>query len=70
MTSDLGGAPKVCMINEKFAKKYFWRDVCRGIVWARATIRTKLDTEVVGVFADMRYEGFKDEIADRAGAAV
>ena len=23
---------------------------------------TKLDTEVVGVFADMRYEGFKDEV--------
>jgi predicted permease len=62
--SDLGkDAPKVCMINEKFAKKYFPGGIAVGHrVGEGNDPGTKLDTEVVGVFADMRYEGFKDEV--------
>jgi predicted permease len=62
--SDMGkDAPKVCMINEKFAKKYFPGGLAVG---HRAGMGsdpgTKLDMEIIGVFGDMRYEGVKEEV--------
>jgi predicted permease len=62
--SDQGkDAPKVCMINEKFAKKYFPGGYAVG---HRAGMGsdpgTKLDMEIVGVFGNMKYEGLKEEI--------
>jgi predicted permease len=62
--SDMGkDAPKVCMINEKFAKKYFPGGIAVGHrVGEGSDPGTKTDIEVVGVFADMRYEGVKDEV--------
>ena len=62
--SDQGkGAPKVCMINEKFAKKYFpeGRAVGHRIGMGNDP-GTKTDIEVVGVFGDMKYEGMRDEV--------
>jgi predicted permease len=62
--SDQGkDAPKVCMINEKFAKKYFpeGRAVGHRIGMGNDP-GTKTDIEVVGVFGDMKYEGVRDEI--------
>jgi len=62
--SDQGkGAPKVCMINEKFAKKYFPGGIAVGHRAGQGSDPgTKTDTEIVGVFGDMRYEGVKDEV--------
>jgi predicted permease len=62
--SDQGkSAPKVCMINEKFAKKYFTEGRAVGHhVGMGGDPGTKTDIEVVGVFGDMKYEGMRDEI--------
>ena len=62
--SDQGkDAPKVCLINEKFAKKYFPNGLAVGHrVGQGSDPGTKLDIEVIGVFGDMKYEGVKDEI--------
>jgi predicted permease len=62
--SDQGkDAPKVCMINEKFAKKYFPEGRAVGHrIGMGSDPGTKTDIEVVGVFGDMKYEGMRDEI--------
>jgi len=62
--SDQGkDAPKVCMINEKFAKKYFPEGRAVGHrVGMGGDPGTKTDIEVVGVFGDMKYEGMRDEV--------
>jgi predicted permease len=62
--SDQGkDAPKVCMINEKFAKKYFPEGRAVGHrIGMGSDPGTKTDIEVVGVFGDMKYEGMREEI--------
>ncbi len=62
--SDQGkDAPKVCIINEKFAKKYFPEGRAVGHhVGMGGNPGTKTDIEVVGIFRDMKYEGMRDEI--------
>jgi len=61
--SDQGkDAPKVCIINEKFARKYFPEGRAVGHrVGMGGDPGTKTDIEVVGVFRDMKYEGLRDE---------
>jgi predicted permease len=62
--SDQGkDAPKVCMINDKFAKKYFPEGRAVGHrIGMGSDPGTKTDIEVVGVFGDMKYEGMRDEV--------
>jgi len=62
--SDQGAkAPKVCMINESFAKKYFPEGRAVGHrIGMGSDPGTKTDIEVVGVFGDMKYEGMRDEV--------
>ncbi len=62
--SDQGkDAPKVCMINEKFAKKFFPEGRAVGHrIGMGGDPGTKTDIEVVGVFGDMKYEGMRDEV--------
>ncbi len=62
--SDQGkDAPKVCMINERFAKKYFPEGRALGHrIGMGSDPGTKTDIEVVGVFGDMKYEGMRDEV--------
>ncbi|MGA3189232.1 MAG: ABC transporter permease [Bryobacteraceae bacterium] len=56
-------APKVCMINDKFAKKYFPEGRAVGHrIGMGSDPGTKTDIEVVGVFRDMKYEGMRDEV--------
>jgi predicted permease len=64
LPSDQGkDAPKVCMINDKFAKKYFPGGRAVGHhAGMGSDPGTKTDMEIVGVFGDMRYEGVKEEI--------
>ncbi len=56
-------APKVCMINERFAKKYFPGGQAVGhFIGNGSDPGTKTDIEVIGVFGDMKYEGMRDAI--------
>jgi predicted permease len=60
---DVDGAPKVAIINQKFAKRYFGdadplgRHVGMGI-----DPGTKTDIEIVGVVGDTKYENLREEI--------
>lgn len=62
--SDAGkDSPKVCIINEKFARKYFPDGRALGHrIGMGGDPGTKTDIEVIGIFRDMRYEGVKDEV--------
>jgi predicted permease len=62
--SDAGkDTPKVCIINEKFARMYFPDGRALGHhIGMGGDPGTKTDIEVVGIFRDMRYEGMKDEV--------
>ncbi|HVO98705.1 MAG TPA: ABC transporter permease [Bryobacteraceae bacterium] len=62
--SDAGkDAPKVCIINEKFARKYFPEGRALGHrMGMGGDPGTKTDIEVVGIFRDMKYEGMKDDV--------
>src|SRR5208282_2772444 len=56
-------APKVCMINENFARKYFPEGRAVGHhVGMGGDPGTKTDIEVVGVFGDMMYEDMRHQI--------
>jgi predicted permease len=63
MAKDVGGAPKVGIVNQKFAKRYFGsaspvgRHVGMGI-----DPGTKMDIEIVGVAGDTKYESMREEI--------
>ncbi len=60
---DVAGAPKVGIVNQKFAKRYFGdatplgRHIGMGI-----DPGTKTDIEIVGVAADTKYESMREEI--------
>jgi predicted permease len=59
---DVAGAPKVGIVNQKFAKRYFGsaspvgRHLGMGI-----DPGTKMDIEIVGVVGDTKYESMRDE---------
>jgi predicted permease len=56
-------APKVCIVNERFAKKYFTDSNPIGHhIGMGSDPGTKTDIEVVGVFRDIKYEGMRDEV--------
>jgi predicted permease len=63
MAKDVEGAPKVGIVNQKFAKRYFGsaspigRHVGMGI-----DPGTKTDIEIVGVVGDTKYESMREEI--------
>ena len=60
---DTDGAPKVAIVNQKFARRYFGsadplgRHIGMGI-----DPGTKTDIEIVGVVGDTKYETMRDEI--------
>ena len=62
---DAAGAPKVGIVNQKFASRYFGganplgRHVGMGI-----DPGTKMDIEIVGVAGNTRYESMQEEIPD------
>ncbi|HLG98786.1 MAG TPA: ABC transporter permease [Bryobacteraceae bacterium] len=61
--TDGRGAPEVCIVNEKFAKKYFkdGRAVGRHVGMG-GDPGTKLNIEIVGVARDTKYESMRDEV--------
>ena len=62
---DIAGAPKVGIVNQKFAKRYFGsadplgRHVGMGI-----DPGTKTDIQIVGVVGDTKYESMREEIPE------
>ena len=61
--SDGATAPKVCIVNERFAKRYFKDGIALGRhIGMGGDPGTKLDIEIVGVAGDTKYESMRDEI--------
>ena len=61
--TDGRGAPKVALVNEKFAKRYFadGRAIGRRIGMG-GDPGTKVDIEIIGVVRDTKYENMRDEM--------
>ncbi len=63
--SDDKGAPKVCIVNETFAKKYFAGGSAVGRhVGQGSDPGTKLDIEIIAVAKDTKYENMREEIPE------
>jgi predicted permease len=63
--SDGRDAPKVCIVNEKFAKRYFKDGNALGRhIGMGGNPGTKLEIEIIGVARDTKYESMRDEIPE------
>jgi len=61
--SDERGAPKVAIINERFAKQYFGGvDAIGKRLGMGGDPGTKIDMTVIGVVKDSKYEGMREEM--------
>ncbi len=61
--TDARGASIVCIVNEKFAKKYFGNGIAVGRhIGMGGDPGTKLDIEIVGVVRDTKYEDMREEM--------
>jgi predicted permease len=56
------GAPKLGIVNERFAKRYFSGSPIGRHVGMGGNPGTKTDIEIIAVVKDTRYEGLRDEI--------
>lgn len=59
---DAKGAPKVGIVNERFAKRYFSGSPIGRHVGMGGNPGTKTDIEIVAVVKDTRYEGLREEV--------
>ncbi len=60
---DRKGAPRVVMVNETFAKRYFQNRSPLGYhIGFGAGPQVKLDMEIIGVVADTKYEDLRQEV--------
>jgi predicted permease len=56
-------APKVCIVNESFARKFFKDGNATGRhIGMGGDPGTKLDIEIIGVVRDTKYEGMREEV--------
>ncbi len=63
--TDGRGAPKVCIVNERFERRYFKDGNALGRhLGMGGEPGTKLDIEIVGVVRDTKYESMRDEIPE------
>jgi predicted permease len=61
--TDANGAPKVCIVNDKFAKRFFKDGIAIGRhIGMGGDPGTKLDIEIIGVVRDTKYESMRDEV--------
>ena len=61
--TDAKGAPKVCIVNEKFARRFFGDGIALGKhIGLGGDPGTRLDTEIIGVARDTKYESMRDEV--------
>jgi predicted permease len=61
-SSDDANAPKVAIVNEKFAKQYLHGDALGRHLGLGGDPGTKLDIEIIGVVRDSKYENMRDEM--------
>jgi predicted permease len=60
---DVLGAPKVAIVNEKFAKRYFGnRNPLGRHIGFGSDPGTKTDMEIIGVVGDTKYENMREEV--------
>ena len=56
-------APKVCIVNEKFARRFFRNGLAIGRhIGMGGDPGTKLDIEIIGVVRDTKYESMREEV--------
>ena len=60
--TDASGAPKVAIVNEKFARQYLGGNALGRHIGFGGDPGTKLDIEIVGVVRDSKYESMRDEM--------
>src|SRR5271154_688759 len=60
--TDTAGAPKVAIINEKFAKRYLGGNALGRHIGMGGDPGTKLDIEVIGIVRDSKYESMRDDM--------
>jgi predicted permease len=61
--TDVNGASRVCIVNERFARQYFKDGAALGRhLGMGGNPGTKLDIEIVGIVRDTKYETMRDEI--------
>lgn len=60
--TDAANAPKVAIVNEKFAKQYFGDHALGRHLGMGGDPGTKLDIEIIGVVRDSKYESMRDEM--------
>src|SRR5450755_4151408 len=61
--TDGKGAPQVCIVNEKFARRFFKDGLAVGRhIGMGGDPGTKLDIEIIGVARDTKYESMRDEV--------
>jgi predicted permease len=61
--TDVKGSPMVCIVNEKFARKYFKDGNALGRhIGMGSDPGTKPDIEIIGIARDSKYESMRDEI--------
>jgi predicted permease len=61
--TDGRGAPLVCIVNERFARRFFKDGLAVGRhIGMGGDPGTKLDIEIVGVARDTKYESMRDDV--------
>ena len=61
--TDGRGAPQVCIVNRKFAKKYFKDGHALGRhIGMGGDPGTKLDIEIIGIAGNTKYESMREEV--------
>jgi len=61
--TDTRGGPPVCIVNEKFARKYFPNGLAVGRhIGMGGDPGTKLDIEIIAVVRDTKYEDMREEM--------
>ncbi|MGO4884243.1 MAG: ABC transporter permease [Bryobacteraceae bacterium] len=61
--TDGRGAPKVCIVNQRFARQFFKDGIALGKhIGMGGDPGTKLDIEIIGVVGDTKYESMRDEV--------
>lgn len=67
--SDWGGSKKLCLVNEALVGEYLGGDNAVGRLMAQGT-RNKPDLEIIGVFANARYEDVRGNIPRQVFVAM
>src|SRR5258708_5074913 len=60
--TDAEGAPKVAIVNEKFAKQYLGGNAIGRHIGIGGDPGTKTDIEIIGMVRDSKYESMRDEM--------